>query len=149
MSDILNRHGLVKRFMEESGYTNDSDKYGVKRLRKNPKLWNYLPPEAMIKDFLRWLRTGGKETKERNLDYQKIGGWVRVYKLEDDGLSDGIAIHYNSKLDPAHALIIYRLKGAVGIAEVSKAFVISHKSIRDIWNGVSWKKLIGKYEDQR
>ena len=146
MSDILNKHGLVKRFMTESRYTNDTHYYGVKKTRKNPKLWNYAPPDVMLKDFLRWLRTDGVETKERNLGYRQIGHWVEVYQLEDDGISASVEAHYNSKLTPAHALIIYRLNGAVSISQISRAFDISHKSIRDIWDGIGWKKLIRKYE---
>lgn len=148
MNSVLNRHGLVKRFMESSGYTNTTYESGIVKNGKKPLAFKILEPEDMLKDFLRWMKDGAGKPVERDLDYNRIGCWMRLYQL-DNFPTDGFETHYNSKLTPCHALIIWQLKGCVSSTRLGKAFQVDVKTIRDVWNSNSWCKLITAYEESK
>ena len=141
----LNQHGLVKRFMDSTGYTNDTYNSGILKNGKQDHIFDYYEPEKMLKDFLKWMKSGAGRPKERDFDYRQIGAWIRSYQLPQFP-TDEFTRHYNSKLTSSHALIIWQLKGCVSSTELAKAFKVDVKTVRDIWNSKSWANLTESYE---
>jgi len=141
----LNQHGLVKRFMDSTGYTNDTYNSGILKNGKQDHIFDYYEPEKMLKDFLKWMKSGAGRPKERDFDYRQIGAWIAGYRLRSFP-TDNFVRHYNSKLAPSHALIIWQLMGSVSSTVLAKAFQVDVRTVRDIWNGKSWVELIESYE---
>jgi len=152
MNEVLSKPKLVNNFMHKSGYTNVTHKDGVKKVKRGKRdsgnCWDYHTPEKMLRDFLRYLKKeAGPVEVERDIDYIKIASWVCHYRLIDT--VDDVPPHLNSKLSPHHAIVIWQLKGIRSSVQVSKAFDISAKAVRDIWHGRSWSGLTGKFEGSR
>ena len=143
--NVLNQQGLVKRFMDSSGYTNLTCESGIMKNHKRRVDFDYRNPDRMLKDFLKWMKDGAGKPKVRDLDYKQIGSWVAGYRLPYFQTA-GFTSHYNSVLEPAHALIIWQLRGCVSSPPLSKAFKIDVKTVRDIWLGKSWVELTESYE---
>ena len=51
----IHKQFVVKRFLEESGYTNTTNHYGIRK-DKRGHLYDYNPPKTLLNDFLRWLK---------------------------------------------------------------------------------------------
>ena len=144
--NTLNKHGLVKKFLESSGYTNLTFHSGILKNGKQEHIFDYYEPERMLKDFLKWMKTGAGQPKERDLDYRQIGSWIASHRLPNFPAKE-FTSHYNSKLAPSHALIIWQMKGKASSTQLAKAFKIDVKTVRDVWNGKSWSKLTSSYEE--
>ena len=122
---VLRRKLLTKRFMKEKGYTNFTSHHGI---RKNSGrfLYDFISPDKMLGDFVRWLKVEEKNTKSVK---EKTG-----------------REHPNAKLSEYDAIAIWETKGIAGTTITARAFGITPKSVRDIWRGISWKKTIQQHE---
>lgn len=127
--NVLGQHGLVRRFVDS--YVPGSLSVGE---------------VVLLKDFVRWAKNGAGQPKVRDLDYRQIGSWIAGYRLPHFA-TDHFPAHYNSKLAPSHALIIWQLHGSVSAPQLAKAFAVDVKAIRNIWSQVSWRELTTAYED--
>lgn len=132
--------------MADSGYTNEVlDGCGVVKSPLDLRGKGFKTPEEMLQDFAKWM----KADVERVPDYAEISRLICEYELDISGSWNDRYYTGLSKLAPAHALVIWEMKGQVSAIKLSDTFCVDVKTVRNIWNGVSWGELTVKYEVEK